>query len=120
MRNGCMILQNSARQPGDGCAGATFSWLLLRSLKLPVTDIREVAGNGGGRRHHGTDEMGASASSLAAFEVAVAGGSASLAGLQDVRVHAQTHGTARLAPLETGFLENPIKTLPLRRLLHRL
>ena len=66
----------------------------LRYLKFPVSDVGKVAGDGCRRRHHRTDQVGASAASLAAFKVAVAGGGAAFAGLQDVGVHAQAHGAA--------------------------
>src|SRR5580698_2096658 len=64
----------------------------------PVANIDEVACNRGCRGHFRADEMGASAAALAAFEVAVAGGSTALAGREDVGVHAQAHRTAGLAP----------------------
>src|SRR5947209_6342041 len=45
-------------------------------VSLQITDIDEVTGDGGGGGHGGADEMGAPAASLAALEVAVAGGGA--------------------------------------------
>src|SRR5258708_33853876 len=77
-------------------------------FELPAANVGEMAGYGRGRRHHGTDKVGPPASSRAAFEVAIAGGGAPLAGLQDGGVHAQTHGAARLTPLESGATEDRV------------
>src|SRR5436853_5870148 len=57
--------------------------------------------------------MRAPAAALAALEVAVRCRGAALAGLEDVRVHAQAHGAARAAPLEARGLEDPIEALGL-------
>ena len=53
---------------------------------------------------------------LPPFKVAVAGGGASLSGLQDIGVHSEAHAAARLTPLEPGLLENLIQSLCLRLL----
>src|SRR5579863_1571594 len=53
--------------------------------------------------------MRASAAALAPFEVAVAGGGAALAGRENVRVHAEAHGAAGLAPVESGFAKDTIE-----------
>src|SRR6266700_1101801 len=63
-------------------------------LVLPVADVDKVAGYGGSSGHGGADQMCASTGALAAFKIPVAGGSATLARLQFVSVHAQAHGTA--------------------------
>src|SRR5258708_7589106 len=89
-------------------------------FELPAANVGEMAGHGRGRRHHGTDEMGPRASSLAAFEVAIAGGGAPLARLQDVGVHAQTHGAARLTPFESGATEDAVEPFAFRIALDRL
>ena len=73
-----------------------------------------MAGDGGGGGHLRADEVGASAAALAAFEVAVAGGGAALAGREDVGVHAQAHGAAGLAPLEAGLAEDVVEAFVLR------
>src|SRR5436309_10543394 len=83
------------------------AWL----LKSPVTDIGKVSGNGCPRRHHRADQMSATASPLTSFEVAVAGGGTALAGLEDVRIHAQAHRTSGFTPLETCFLKNSVQAL---------
>src|SRR5918998_1023114 len=66
----------------------------------------EPAHDGGRRGHHGADEVRPAPLALASLEIAVAGGGAPLAGLQDVGVHAEAHGTARVAPVEAGLGED--------------
>src|SRR5690348_9599817 len=66
----------------------------------PITNVDKVAGDRGCGGHFRRDEVGASAAALAAFEVAITGGGAALAGRQDVGVHAQTHGAAGLPPVK--------------------
>src|SRR5512135_2978762 len=87
---------------------------------LPVPDVHEMSGNGGGGGHGGTDEVGAPARALAAFEIAVAGGGASLQGLQDVGVHAQAHGATGFAPLEAGLAKYQVELFFFRCLLYGL
>jgi hypothetical protein len=55
--------------------------------------------------------MRASAASLAAFKVAVAGRSAALAGRENVGVHPQAHGAAGLAPLKAGLAKDAVQAL---------
>src|SRR3954462_665609 len=68
-------------------------------------DRREVRrrgpppGHGGGRCDQRRDQVGAPALALPALEVAVGRRGAALPRRQLVGVHAQAHGTARLAPL---------------------
>src|SRR6185437_13670656 len=69
---------------------------------FPIANVDEVAGDGGGCGHFRRDEVRATAAALAAFEVAIAGGSAALAGRKNVGVHAEAHGAAWLAPVESG------------------
>ena len=78
---------------------------------MPIADVDEVAGDCGGGGHLRADEMGARARALAPLEVAVAGGGAALAGGEDVRVHAQAHGAAGLAPLESRIEKDAIQAL---------
>ena len=59
----------------------------------------------------GGEEVGAASAALAAFEVAVGGGGATFAGLQDVGVHAEAHGAAGLAPLKARGAEDLVETL---------
>src|SRR4051812_30744442 len=67
-------------------------------LHLPVADVHEVAGNGGSGGHCRADQMCPAAPALPPLEVAVRGGGAALAGLEDVRVHPEAHRAASLAP----------------------
>src|SRR5581483_10187252 len=68
-------------------------------LVVPLADVDEVAGDRRRRGHGRADEVRAAALALAALEVAVRGGGAALPRLQHVRVHAQAHRAARLAPV---------------------
>src|SRR5437764_13556656 len=81
----------------------------LASLKAPLANIRELSCNRGGGGHHRADQVRASASPLSAFKVSIAGRGATLARLQDVRVHSQTHRTAALAPFKTCVEKDAIK-----------
>src|SRR5690242_6281451 len=58
--------------------------------------------------------MGAASRALTPLEVAVGRRRTALARLENVRVHAQAHGAAGIAPLETGIEEDPIETFLLR------
>src|SRR5260370_1509282 len=89
-----------------------------RTLKQ-LADVDQVAGHRGRGRTRGAHEVRAAAGALPAFEVAVAGRRASLAGRQDVRVHAQAHRAPGVAPLETRGLEDRVEALVFGRTLHR-
>ena len=54
--------------------------------------------------------MRASAASLPAFKVAIAGRSTTFTGLQDVGIHSQTHRAAGFAPFKTSFTKDSIKS----------
>src|ERR1017187_4667034 len=86
-------------------------------LKLPLPYIRKMPFNRGGGRHHRADQMRASAAALAPFEISIAGGGATLAGLQDVGIHAEAHRASRFTPLKTGIDENAVQAFLLRRAL---
>ncbi len=85
--------------------------MLLPSVifELPVADVGEVAGDGGGGGHLGGDEVGAASAALTAFEVAVGVEAQRSPGCEDVRVHAEAHAAAGLAPLEAGGLEDLVE-----------
>src|SRR5215217_198976 len=63
----------------------------------------EPAHNGRGGGHYGADKVCPATLALAPLEVAIAGRGTPLAGLQYVRVHAEAHRTARVAPVEAGL-----------------
>src|SRR5208337_5123952 len=71
-------------------------------LKSPIPNVGEMPSDGRCRRHHRTDQVRASSAALPPFEVSVAGRGAALSRLQDVGIHAETHGASRLAPFESG------------------
>ena len=72
--------------------------MVLTSVTTPVMALAAaVSGRG---------EEGASAFALPAFEVAVAGGYAVLAGLQLIAVHRDAHGAAGFALIASGGAED--------------
>src|SRR5438046_10722250 len=77
-----------------------------------------MTGDGGRGRHRRTDEVGAAATSLPSLEVPVAGRGAPFARPKDVRIHAEAHRAAGVAPLEAGFAKQRIETLRLALPLH--
>ena len=70
-----------------------------------------MAGDSSRGGHGGADQVGAATLALASLEVAVGGRRASLARLELVWVHAQTHRTAGLTPLGTSGAEDLVETL---------
>src|SRR5688572_33309371 len=62
--------------------------------------------------------MRAPAGPLATLEVAVRCGGAALSGFEPVRVHAQAHRAARLAPFEAGLAEHAVEPLAFGLALH--
>src|SRR4051812_7537837 len=65
-----------------------------RSSLPQLPYVRELAGDGGRRRHGRAHEVCPAAAALAAFEVAVGGRGAAFAGLELVGVHGEAHGAA--------------------------
>src|SRR3546814_8837160 len=72
--------------------------------------VDKMARNGGGRSHGRTDQMRSTALPLTAFKIAVRGGRATLAGLQTIGVHGQTHRASWFAPLEAGLNKYLVQT----------
>src|SRR5580698_4086447 len=91
--------------------GTEFQLCLHFLANMPVADVDEVAGYGGCGGHFGRDQMRATAAALAAFEVTIARRGAALAGLKNVGIHAQAHGAAGLAPVESCLDEDLVETL---------
>src|SRR5438105_3670527 len=76
---------------------------------FPFANVNEMAFQRGRGGHHGTHQMGAAAGALPALEIAIRRAGASLAGLQDVRIHPQAHAAAALAPFEASVGEDTIE-----------
>ena len=76
-----------------------------------------MAGAGCCCGHGGGYEVRSAAAALAAFEVAVGGRGAALAGRELVGVHCETHAAAGFAPLETRVLEDAVEAFYLGLLL---
>src|SRR3954471_18653161 len=96
-------------------SGATNPFKTVNlSMSAPGPDVDEVAGDRGGRRHRGAHQVRAPADALAAFEIAVRRGRAALARVEPVRVHAQAHRAAGLAPLEARVAEDLVQAFLFR------
>ena len=78
-----------------------------------LSDVNKVAVNGGGCSHGRADQMRATTGALPAFEIAVAGRGAALAGLKPVGVHGQAHGAAGFTPLKAGSHKNLVQAFAL-------
>jgi hypothetical protein len=61
--------------------------------------------HGHGRRH----EMRPSSGPLPAFEVPIAGGSATFSRLKHIGVHGEAHAAASFSPLKASFFEDSIE-----------
>jgi hypothetical protein len=57
--------------------------------------------------------VGTPATALPAFKVPIAGGSASLAGIQDIWIHSQAHGASGFTPFKPCFAKDLIYTFGL-------
>src|ERR1700678_1497522 len=105
----------------NGCIIQSFCLPNWRSLlKLPIPNVSEMSGNRSRGRHHGADEVGAPATALATFEITIAGGGAAFSRLQDVGIHAETHGASRFAPFESSIEKNLVQAFLLRGMLDGL
>src|ERR1700685_1279146 len=76
---------------------------------LPLPHVDEMPGDRRGGGHGRRDQMGAALVALAAFEVAVRGRGATLAGIELVGLHGEAHRAAGLAPLKAGFDEDLVE-----------
>ena len=68
-----------------------------------LSDINEMASDSRRRRHGRTDQVGATASTLPSFEVAIAGGGTAFSRGELVPIHGDAHAASCLAPLKTGL-----------------
>src|SRR6186713_1238333 len=102
-------VSTSARLSGIATPRMVFTACIL--VALPVADVDEVAGDRGGSGHRGADQVGTAAGALPSLEVTVRGAGTALAGQQEVRVHAQAHRAASVAPLEASSGEDLVETL---------
>src|ERR1035438_664867 len=105
-----MMASVSTLARSRGQTRPSICWKGFMAVPL-LADVDEVAGDGRGDGHLGAHQMGASAGTLAALEVAVGGGGAALAGDEAVGVHGEAHGAARFPPLEAGGEEYLVQPL---------
>ena len=85
--------------------------VILIIVPLQFAHIDKMPRDRRRRRHRRADQMGASALPLPPLKVAVGRRSATLARLQAIIVHRQTHRATGIAPLETRRDENFIQSL---------
>src|SRR5262245_29933402 len=86
---------------------------------MSMSEVDQAAGKRRCCRNHRRDEMGAPEPALAALEIAVRGGGTALLGAKLIRVHAEAHRAAWLAPVETCVLEDLVEAFGLSLLLHQ-
>src|SRR3954454_17046459 len=84
---------------------------LSRTSASEAAHVDEVTGDRGCSSHRRTHQMRSAAGTLAAFEIAVRGGSAAFTRLQPIIVHREAHRAAGLAPLEAGAREELVQPL---------
>src|SRR5437764_318705 len=109
-----------ARSSGTTRPFSTVNFSIVRSscCRLgPSSNVDEVALDRRRRGHHRAYEMRTAARALASLEVAVGGRGATLSRRKTVRVHAEAHRAAGLAPFEARFAEDAIETFALGLLL---
>ena len=89
-------------KPVNDCEGCEvfFRHAFAPCAKSESTDVDEVSGDRGRRRHCGTHQMRAAARALPALEIAVRRRRAALARLELVVVHREAHRASGLAPFE--------------------
>src|SRR5689334_7795728 len=81
------------------------------SMSVPLPEpahVDEMTSHCSGRGHRGTHEVRAAAGTLAAFEIAVRRGRATLAGFEPVVVHREAHRASGLAPFEARIAEDTV------------
>lgn len=78
-----------------------------------LAHVSQLADDGGGGSHGGGHQVGATAVTLATFEVTVGGTGAAFLGGENVGVHAQAHGATSLTPFEAGVSENLVEAFGL-------
>ena len=80
---------------------------------VQVPDVGQVPGEGGRGGHRRGEQVGPTTTPLAPLEVAIGGGGAALARLQDVGIHPQAHRAPGVPPLEPRLLEDAVEPLRL-------
>src|SRR5438034_9566439 len=81
---------------------------------VEFADVHKMSRDGCSSSHHRTNQMRAAIFALASLEIAVRCTGTALVRWQDIRVHANTHAAARVAPLESCFAENLVEPFFLR------
>ncbi len=111
-----MMRSVSTFSRSSGAVQAFVSGECLHDAPLPAerTDVDEMAGDGGGRRHGGADQVGAPALPLPALEIAVRGRGAALARLRAGRrsspEHMEQPGSRHSKPASMKILSSPSRS----------
>src|SRR4051812_31440274 len=95
------------------------SILVCSLVPFGIAYIHEMTGDCRRRCHGRTDQVSTPAFALATFKVAVGSAGAAFALGKLVAVHGKAHAAPRLAPLETGLLENDVQTFGFRLVLNK-
>ena len=95
---------------------AGYSSVVARRGLRPFADIDKMPGDGRRRCHHRTHQVRAPAFALPPLEVAVGGRGAPFSAREHVRVHADAHAAARVAPFKSGVAEDLVQPFLLRLL----
>ena len=80
---------------------------------IPLADIHEFSGHGGGGRHLRIHQVGTSAFSLPALKISVGCRGTALLRPQLIGVHPQAHAASGIAPFCAGCFEYPIQSFGL-------
>src|SRR5512144_1622447 len=75
----------------------------------PIPDVHKMSFNGRCDSHGWRHKMRPPSRSLASFEIAITGGSATFTRLEYIGVHRQTHTAARFAPFESRCSEDTVE-----------
>src|SRR5580704_5973215 len=103
---------------GAATAVRTVNGCITASRQL--SHVGEPAEYRGGRHHRRAHDVGQCTAALPAFEIAVGGRGAALAGRNQLAVRTVAHRAPRIAPLKPGIEENAVETFGLRLPLHRI
>src|SRR5205823_4026331 len=89
-----------------------------RFHSVELSNVHEVAGDRGRGGHRRTNQVRSASTPLPSLEVPVAGRRAAFARSENVRIHAETHRTTGVAPLEACLAKEGVESLGLGLPLH--
>src|SRR5271155_3404400 len=74
-----------------------------------LSHVDQLANNSCSGSHDWRHQMGAAKSSLSTFKISVRCACTPFSGRENIRVHAQAHGTSRFSPLKSSIEEDLVK-----------